>query len=80
MFILVLLLLVTPARAQAVEVPGGCFLPTKQCIDTAKELERLRAENKSLRDSAGDFSASTVVVVVAVALVTGAGGVLLLKR
>lgn len=30
-------------------VNGGCWLSTGKCIDTAKELKRLRAENESLR-------------------------------
>ena len=30
-------------------VTGGCWLSTGKCIDTAKELKRLRAENESLR-------------------------------
>nr|BDT33776.1 hypothetical protein MFMH1_34450 [Myxococcus sp. MH1] len=53
----------------AVEVEGGCWLSESLCVRTAAEIERLRAENKSLREQAGDVS----FTVVAVALVLGLG-------
>jgi len=57
--------------AAAVEVKGGCWLSEARCIRTAGELERLRAENASLRDHAGDVSFT--VAVVALVLGLGAG-------
>ncbi|MCY0997946.1 hypothetical protein OWM54_12480 [Myxococcus sp. MISCRS1] len=53
----------------AVEVEGGCWLSESRCVRTAAELERLRAENESLRQQAGDVS----FTVAAVALVLGLG-------
>ncbi|NVJ08305.1 hypothetical protein HUW63_24075 [Myxococcus sp. AM001] len=37
-----------------VEVEGGCWLSETRCIQTAPETARLRAENESLRQQAGD--------------------------
>ncbi|WP_141323615.1 hypothetical protein [Myxococcus sp. AB025B] len=55
--------------AAAVEVEGGCWLSESRCVRTAAEIERLRAENESLRAQAGDVS----FTVAAVALVLGLG-------
>jgi hypothetical protein len=55
----------------AVEINGGCWLSEKRCVRTAAEIERLRAENESLRKQAGD--SKLVVVLVAFALGMGAG-------
>ena len=55
----------------AVEVEGGCWLSESRCIRTAAEIERLRAENESLRQQAGDVSLTVAVVALLVGL--GAG-------
>ncbi|CAM4398266.1 hypothetical protein MYXA107069_09445 [Myxococcus xanthus] len=55
--------------AVAVEVEGGCWLSERRCIRTASEIERLRAENESLRQQVGDVSFSVAVV----ALLAGLG-------
>lgn len=63
---------ITPSSAgAAVEVTGGCWLSEKRCVLTAAEIERLRAENESLRREAGDTSFAAVVVALAVGI--GAG-------
>ena len=54
-----------------VEVAGGCWLSETRCVLTAAEIERLRAENASLRRQAGDVSFSAAVVALVVGL--GAG-------
>ncbi|QSQ17170.1 hypothetical protein [Myxococcus landrumensis] len=61
--------LIPDGAGAAVEVEGGCWLSERRCIRTAAELQRLRAENESLRRQAGDVP----FVVVAVALVLGLG-------
>ncbi|NTX16163.1 hypothetical protein HUA76_35875 [Myxococcus sp. CA056] len=55
--------------AAAVEVQGGCWLSESRCVRTAAEIERLRAENESLREHAGDASFTSAIV----ALVLGIG-------
>jgi len=55
--------------AAAVEVEGGCWLSESRCVRTAAEIERLRAENESLRQQAGDVSFTVAVV----ALLVGFG-------
>lgn len=55
----------------AVEVEGGCWLSESRCVRTAAEIERLRAENESLRQQAGDVSFMVAVVALLVGL--GAG-------
>ncbi|QDE72037.1 hypothetical protein BHS09_36460 [Myxococcus xanthus] len=57
--------------ATAVEVEGSCWLSESRCIRTAAEIERLRAENESLRQQAGDVSLTVAVVALLVGL--GAG-------
>lgn len=54
-----------------VEVAGGCWLSEKRCVLTAAEIERLRAENASLRRQAGDVSFTAAVVALVVGLGTG---------
>ncbi|WP_232293299.1 hypothetical protein [Stigmatella aurantiaca] len=58
-------------ESAAVEVNGGCWLSEKRCVRTAAEIERLRAENESLREQAGDSKIS--VVLIAFVLGMGAG-------
>ncbi|MFP2964402.1 hypothetical protein ACLEPN_43550 [Myxococcus sp. 1LA] len=53
----------------AVEVDGGCWLSESRCIRTASEIARLRAENESLRQQAGDVPFTVAVV----ALLAGLG-------
>ncbi|ABF86663.1 hypothetical protein MXAN_2175 [Myxococcus xanthus DK 1622] len=53
----------------AVEVEGGCWLSESRCIRTASEIARLRAENESLRQQAGDVSFTVAIV----ALLAGLG-------
>ena len=60
----------------AVEVEGGCWLSESRCIRTASEIERLRAENESLRQQAGGVS----FTVAAVALLAGLGAGLAVAR
>ncbi|TQF09183.1 hypothetical protein FJV41_45950 [Myxococcus llanfairpwllgwyngyllgogerychwyrndrobwllllantysiliogogogochensis] len=55
----------------AVEVEGGCWLSERRCIRTAAEIERLRAENESLRQQAGDVSFAAVAVTLVLGLGVG---------
>lgn len=88
-----LLLLSLPAHAQSaldvrratvelqdgsrLEVVEGCWLSTDRCLSAARELERLRAENESLRRPAAP---SVVAASVVVALLLGAVGGYALAR
>lgn|GEM_PF-3028112 len=62
---------VTLHDGRAVEVSEGCWLPTRACLDTAREVRRLQVENEELRQHAGE--APLVKVLVALALGAGLG-------
>lgn len=62
---------VPTGSSAAVEVAGGCWLSERRCVLTAQEIERLRAENESLRRQAGDKPFKAVVVALLLGL--GAG-------
>lgn len=64
------LLLATSALGQTVERDGGCWMPKADCLSTAQELARLRAENAELR-AAPPISPGLVAVLLALAV--GAG-------
>lgn len=60
---------VTLQDGRTVDISGGCWLSTSRCMDTAREVRRLQAENEALRQRAGDVP----LVKVLVALALGAG-------
>ncbi|MFP2958257.1 hypothetical protein ACLEPN_10570 [Myxococcus sp. 1LA] len=62
---------VTLQNGRTVDVSEGCWLSTSRCMDTAREVRRLEAENEALRQSAGDVP--LVKVLVALALGVGLG-------
>ncbi|WP_420826641.1 hypothetical protein [Myxococcus eversor] len=62
---------VTLQDGRVVEVSEGCWLSTRACLDTAREVRRLQVENEELRQHAGD--APLVKVLVALALGAGLG-------
>ncbi|MCP3163343.1 hypothetical protein [Myxococcus qinghaiensis] len=62
---------VTLQDGRTVAVSEGCWLSTPRCLDTAREIRRLQAENEELRQHAGD--APLVKVLVALVLGLGAG-------
>ncbi|MCP3060979.1 hypothetical protein LXT21_19525 [Myxococcus sp. K38C18041901] len=62
---------VTLQDGRTVEVSEGCWLSTQRCVDTAREVRRLQAENDALRQHAGDVP--LVKVLVALALGVGLG-------
>ncbi|QSQ10749.1 hypothetical protein [Myxococcus landrumensis] len=55
----------------AVEVQGGCWLSERRCVRTAAEIARLRAENETLRQQAGDMSFAAVAVAVVLGVAAG---------
>ncbi|QDE98293.1 hypothetical protein [Myxococcus xanthus] len=63
--------IVTLQDGRTVDVSEGCWLSTSRCMDTAREVRRLQAENEELRQHAGDVP--LVKVLVAVALGVGLG-------
>ncbi|MBL0692942.1 hypothetical protein [Comamonas sp. JC664] len=62
---------VTLQDGRTVDVSEGCWLSTSRCMDTAREVRRLQAENEVLRQQAGDVP--LVKVLVALALGVGLG-------
>lgn len=62
---------VTLQNGRTVDVSEGCWLSTSRCMDTAREVRRLQAENEVLRQSAGDVP--LVKVLLALALGVGLG-------
>lgn len=62
---------VTLQDGRTVDVSEGCWLSTSRCMDTAREVRRLQAENEALRQHAGDVP--LVKVVLALALGVGLG-------
>ncbi len=62
---------VTLQDGRTVDVFEGCWLSTSRCMDTAREVRRLQAENEALRQHAGDVP--LLKVLVALALGVGLG-------
>nr|WP_217440540.1 hypothetical protein [Myxococcus sp. CA056] len=62
---------VTLQDGRTVAVSEGCWLSTQRCVDTAREVRRLHAENEELRQHAGDVP--LVKVLVSLALGVGLG-------
>nr|WP_217442140.1 hypothetical protein [Myxococcus sp. CA039A] len=62
---------VTLHDGRTVAVSEGCWLSTPRCLDTAREVRRLQAENEALRQHAGEVP--LVKVLVALALGVGLG-------
>ncbi|TQF16125.1 hypothetical protein FJV41_10065 [Myxococcus llanfairpwllgwyngyllgogerychwyrndrobwllllantysiliogogogochensis] len=62
---------VTLQDGRTVAVSEGCWVSTRACLDTARDVRRLQVENEELRQHAGD--APLVKVLVALALGVGLG-------
>ena len=66
----------------ALDIRGGAYLTSEALQSTAKELERLRAENKSMKEAPPpeSISVKAVIVSVLVGLVVGGVVVVLIKK